>query len=101
MCRCKRWPSSSVSPRTPPTGPSRPCVSAQLIEHDQARAAAGLFDTSRYRLVVAGDALARVPLDQPATAGPSRRARSAAGRRAAVASDAGGFVEQLVLLPEG
>jgi IclR helix-turn-helix domain len=75
--------------------------SAQLIEHDQARAAAGLFDTSRYRLAVAGDALAHVPLDQPATAVPSRRARSAAGRRAAVASDAGGFVEQLVLLPEG
>jgi DNA-binding IclR family transcriptional regulator len=74
---------------------------AGLIEHDQARAAAGLFDTSRYCLAVAADVLARLPVAQPATAAPSRRrVRSAAGRRAAVASDAGGFVEQLVLLPE-
>jgi IclR-like helix-turn-helix domain-containing protein len=74
---------------------------AGLIEHDQARAAAGLFDTSRYRLDVADDVLTHLPLAQPATATSSRRrVRSATSRRAAVAADAGGFVEQLVLLPE-
>jgi hypothetical protein len=44
--------------------------------------------------------ISRVPLDQPAAVGPSRRrVRFVAGRSAALASEDGAVVEQLVLLP--
>jgi hypothetical protein len=74
--------------------------SAGLLRHDQARGVAGRFDTSRYRLTVPTDVLARRPLP-PETARPLRGAsRSDAGRPVVAASPVGRPVaEQLALLP--
>jgi hypothetical protein len=73
---------------------------AGLVESMQSRGDNGHFQAGCYRLAVAEDVIARVPLDQLAAAGPSRRrVRSVAGRSVALASEAGAVVEQLVLLP--
>jgi hypothetical protein len=73
--------------------------SAGLLEHDQARGAAGRFDGSRYRLTVSQDVIARRP-HQPGPARASRRRSGSDARRGVVAApDAGEFGEQLVLLP--
>jgi hypothetical protein len=73
---------------------------AGLVESMQSRGDNGHFQAGCYRLAVAEDVIARVPLGQSAAVGPSRRrARSVAGRSVALASEAGAVVEQLVLLP--
>lgn len=72
---------------------------ARLVEFDQQRGGGGRFDASVYRLAVPDDVLTLQPLPRAAAVRSSRRSKSGVGGRVGAASPAGGFEEQLVLLP--
>ena len=72
---------------------------ARLVEFDQQRGGGGRFDASAYRLDVPDDVLTLQPLQRAAAARSSRRSKPGTGGRVGAASPAGGFDEQLVLLP--
>lgn len=72
--------------------------SVGLVEHSQARASSGRFDTSSYRLTIPDNVLTR-QLPRAAGSRRPRGSRSAARGLAVAAVPGGGFDEQLVLLP--
>jgi DNA-binding transcriptional ArsR family regulator len=74
---------------------------ARLVEFAQRRDGGGRFHASTYRLAVPDAVLTPQPLQRGAAVRSSRRSEAGVGRRVAAASPAGGFEEQLVLLPLG